>query len=253
MTARNQILDKLRTTLARPDLHFPPAKTEPLTAETRMTVLPTEGNKLELAKRFGAELEKLHGSFEIVESPAEARLALINRLLVWMAEEKANHKGALLETGQERHILCWNPAALPVSGVDDALQDMEMKVVAPKELRSEGSRAAVRFIRYGITGVDAAFASTGSLLVAADAQTSRSASLLPFRHIALIPFARLYPNVEAWLSEQRQAGALVDYFRSHANVAMISGPSKSADIEMNLTLGVHGPKYVHAILFGKVE
>jgi L-lactate utilization protein LutC len=76
---------------------------------------------------------------------------------------------------------------------------------------------------------------------------------LPFRHIALIPFARLYPTMEDWLHEQRQQDKLVNYLRAHANLAMISGPSKSADIEMNLTLGVHGPKFVHAILFGKIE
>ena len=253
MPARNEILTKLRTALSQPNRHFPPYNVEPLTAETRMTVTAAEGDKLALAKRFGAELTRLHGTFEIVESTAEARLALINRLLSWMAEEKLAQKGAILETGQERSILCWDPAALPVPGLDDALHDMEMKVVVPKELRSEESRSQVRFIRFGVTGATAAFAATGSLLMTSAAQTNRVASLLPFRHIALIPFEQLYPNVEAWLREQRQAGTLVDTVRSHANLALISGPSKSADIEMNLTLGVHGPKFVHAILFGKVE
>jgi len=126
-------------------------------------------------------------------------------------------------------------------------------VVTPRELRSPESREAVRYIRFGLTGVEAAFASTGSMLVAASPQTPRTASLLPLRHIALIPFERIYPTVEDWLRKRRHAGALVDFLRTHANVAMISGPSKSADIEMNLTLGVHGPKYVYAILFGKVE
>ncbi len=253
MTARNEILTKLRTALQSADRSFPPRTVEPLTPETRMTVTTAEGDKLRLAQRFGAELMRLHGSFEIVESAAEARLALINRLLAWMAEEKATHKGARLETGQDRTILSWAPATLPVPGLDDALRDMGMLVVSPTELRSEESRAAVRFVRYGMTGVEAAFAATGSLLVTSGAHTNRAASLLPFRHIALVPFERLYPNGEAWLSEQRQAGTLVDFVRSRANLALISGPSKSADIEMNLTLGVHGPKFVHAILFGKVE
>ncbi len=253
MTVRNEILTKLRTTLERPDLHFPPAHTPPLTTETRMTVTAAEGNKLALAQRFGAELERLHGTFEIHESPAEARMALINRLMTWMAEEKQGQKGAILETGQERSILSWDPAALPVPGIDDALRDMNIQLIVPKDLRSDEIRQSVRFIRYGITGVEAAFAATGSMLVASGVQTSRAASLLPFRHIALIPLALLYPTAEAWLGEQRQAGKLVDYMRAHSNIAMISGPSKSADIEMNMTLGVHGPKFLHAILFGKME
>ncbi len=111
------------------------------------------------------------------------------------------------------------------------------------------TRDRVRHIRYGITGVEAAMASTGSMLVISGKGANRSASLLPFRHIALIPFSRLYRTIEEWLAEQRAAGTLADLFHSRANLTLISGPSKSADIEMALTLGVHGPKFVHAILF----
>lgn len=253
MNARDVILDKLRTTLARPDLRFPPQQVEPLTVETRMTVTAASGSKLELARRFGAELEKLYGSFEIVESAAEARMALIARLQTWIAEEIQQAKGVRLGVGYERHILSWHPDALPVPGLAEALQDVGLTVVTPPELRSPESREAVRYIRYGLTGAEAAFASTGSLLVVSGPQTPRSASLLPIRHIALVPIKRLYPTMEDWLRTRRQEGTLVSLLRDHANLVMISGPSKSADIEMNLTLGVHGPRYVHAILFGKEE
>ena len=86
------------------------------------------------------------------------------------------------------------------------------------------------------------------MLVVSGAGTNRAASLLPFRHIALIPFSRLYPTMEAWLAERRAAGELTDLLRTRAGWNMFTGPSKYADIEMILTLGVHGPKFVHAIL-----
>lgn len=248
-SAREEILGKLRTTLARPDLRFPPVNPPALTSETRMTVTRAEGTLDDLAERFGQELVALHGSYEVAETATEARLALINRIIAWMEQEEAERKGAVMTTGQERSVLAWTPNNLPIENIDVALDDLGLKLVAPTDLRSSETREAVRHIRYGITGVEAAFAATGSMLMLAGPGTSRSASLLPYRHIALIPYSRLYRNFEEWLAEQREAGTLVNTLRDRANLTLISGPSKSADIEMALTLGVHGPKFVHAILF----
>lgn len=248
MSSRDEILARLRAILARPDLPFPPPDPPPLTRAERMTVTQVSGDARALADRFAGELEKLYGSAEVVDSAAEARMALIARLLGWHEDEEAARKGLRLATGQERQVLGWSPAALPVEGVADGLRDMGFELVAPPRIATQEEREAVRHIRYGLTGVEAAFAGTGSMLVASGPATARSASLLPLRHIALIPFSRLYPTFEAWLAAQR-AGDLPGFMRSHAQVVLISGPSKSADIEMNLTLGVHGPKYVHAILY----
>lgn len=253
MTARDDILHQLRNALAQPTLPFPPVDPPPLTDVTRMAVTHATGDQRELAERFGAELQKLHGTFQIVDSIPEARMALIGQLLSWVEAEEEARKGAQLNTGQERKVLSWNPTLLAIPSLRDALTDLNFELVMPGDLATDDVRNAVRYIRYGITGVTAAFASTGSMLMATGPQQSRAASLLPFRHLALIPFHKLYPTLETWLREQRTAGTLVETYRNHANLTLISGPSKSADIEMNLTLGVHGPKFVHAILFRQEE
>ena len=249
MSARDDILTRLRDTLRRADLPFPPANPRPLSATERMTVTGAEGDGLDLAARFGRELEQLHGTYEVVESMAEARMALMSRLLAWAAEAEASRRGPRRETGQERTVLAWAPDQLPVTGVADALTDMEFGFVAPDSVLTADERERVRHIRYGVTGVTAAFASTGSMMMVAGPGRNRTASLLPIRHIALIPTSRLYPTMEAWLAELRADGRLVDALRQSANWSMITGPSKSADIGGELTLGVHGPKFVHAILF----
>jgi L-lactate utilization protein LutC len=249
MTARDDILHNLRTTLARPDLRFPPANPPPLTAATRLTVTSAMGDQRALAERFGTELVKLHGTCQIVESVPEARLALISKLLLWMEEEAESRKGTHLETGQQRMVLSWAPTQLPVPALREALADLKIQLVTPGDLTTDEARHRVRYIRFGVTGVEAAFAATGSMLMVTSPQTNRVASLLPFRHIALIPFRRLAPTVEDWLRTARANGELVERYRNHANLTLISGPSRSTDIELNLTLGVHGPRFVHAILF----
>ena len=130
-----------------------------------MAVTQADGSPRELALRFGAELQTLHGTFEVHDSPVEARLALVNRLQDWAAEEEAGRKGTQLETGQDRMVLSWAPDALPIDGLPEVLADVGWQLVAPRDLTTPESREAVRFIRFGVTGVEAAFAATGSILV----------------------------------------------------------------------------------------
>ena len=113
-----------------------------------------------------------------------------------------------------------------------------------------GERAQLRRVvaqaDLGLTGVDLAIAETGTLVVRSGAGRPRSTSLLPPVHIAVFDRTALIESLgqagvflEAWhRAEAPGAGAVVSF---------ITGPSRTADIELTLTRGVHGPKEVHAI------
>jgi L-lactate dehydrogenase complex protein LldG len=92
----------------------------------------------------------------------------------------------------------------------------------------------------GLTGVDAALAETGSLVVSSGSGRSRMVSLLPPVHIALVPVSSLTTDLFTWTAIRGQA--------MPASVTLVSGPSKTADIEQTLAVGVHGPKRLAVIL-----
>jgi L-lactate dehydrogenase complex protein LldG len=97
-------------------------------------------------------------------------------------------------------------------------------------------------VQIGITGALAGLADTGSLVVPGGIGQSRLASLLPMVHIALLKVDDLFPTLAHFVD------AYPDAARDTANLNIISGPSRTADIEQTLTLVVHGPKFVHIIL-----
>jgi L-lactate dehydrogenase complex protein LldG len=99
-------------------------------------------------------------------------------------------------------------------------------------------------IRVGITGTLGGLADTGSIVVQSGRHRSRAASLLPETHIALLPADRLYPTMAAFFAAHSPQALTTN----SSNLVFITGPSRTADIEMIITRGVHGPKQLCVVL-----
>jgi L-lactate dehydrogenase complex protein LldG len=135
-----------------------------------------------------------------------------------------------------RSVFSWDPEWLPY-GVGSVLVNVTYG-------RSPGNRHADAEV--GVTGCDAAIADTGSLVLLSGEGRPRAASLLPPVHLAIVRRADL-------------RFAMDEYFREHADAissaaccTFVTGPSRTADIELTLTVGVHGPGQV-IVVVGPVE
>lgn len=97
--------------------------------------------------------------------------------------------------------------------------------------------------RLGITGTFCAIAETGTLVLLSGADTPTATALLPDTHVAVVRADRIVAGME-------EAFALVRAERDDMPRAlnMISGPSRTGDIEQTIVLGAHGPFRVHILL-----
>jgi L-lactate dehydrogenase complex protein LldG len=137
--------------------------------------------------------------------------------------------------GEDKSVLSWDFAHIPLAGLSTALQARGVTIA---DSRDES-------VRVGITGVDAALAATGSFVVSAREGRDRSVSLLPFVHIVVLREAQILPHLEAWLAS---CAADLEAFRAIGNHVVITGPSRTADIAMELVLGAHGPAAMHILV-----
>lgn len=99
-------------------------------------------------------------------------------------------------------------------------------------------------VSVGITGALAGLADTGSLVLPSGGRQSGLVSLLPKTHIALLDADDIHPTLRDWLRDGGEQ-ALVQF----PHTILVTGPSRTADIEMTLTLGVHGPGRVVVICY----
>jgi L-lactate dehydrogenase complex protein LldG len=98
----------------------------------------------------------------------------------------------------------------------------------------EVTRNSAAAAQFGISLMEWALADTGSLAQNATAVEQRLVSSLVSVHIAIVPTAGLLPDLPALLTR-------IDP-KKLSYLALITGPSRTADIERVLTIGVHGPK-----------
>lgn len=130
-------------------------------------------------------------------------------------------------------VFAWDAAWLPYD-VASALP--------PSTIRGDSPRSEQAAATIGVTGCDGGIAETGSLVVLAGEGRPRSASLLPPVHLAVVRRGDLYASMGEYFRDRADAVAAA------SSVMIVTGPSRTADIELTLTVGVHGPGKVIVVI-----
>jgi L-lactate dehydrogenase complex protein LldG len=224
--ARDVIVSSLREALRGRGL--PDASSHPGAFPLDPTALST--GDPELVQRFREELEALTGVVHVVPSATEA----VATVLDIVRQRRANR------------VLTWSDEWPDCPGFVAALERSGIQVVdfeAPSDA-TDRRRAfdVIEPIAVGVTGALAGLADTGSLVLAAGQGRSRMASLLPPVHVALLDRSRIYATLPAFLAAHPGVADTT------SNLVIVTGPSRTADIELTLTHGVHGPREVHVIV-----
>lgn len=159
------------------------------------------------------------------------------------------------EWGTDRHVARWDHPLLDMLQLEDSpeLHGVGMHITsAPPAggdaVVSREQRAAVRedveasFI--GITSADYLVTATATLAMRSRPGHARSVSLVPSIHVAVVEEDKILANLAElytllkWDPEERAQGLT-------SNLSLVSGPSKTGDIELHMVHGAHGPRELH--------
>jgi L-lactate dehydrogenase complex protein LldG len=229
--SRERILANIRASLNQSRVEL-----AAIAAQTDQTpppfVLPPQAD---LAAQFAAELAQLEGRPHRCASDAEALDAF----------------RAILRAHQATTVIAWDFDQIGLPGLDALLADagvtaLDSRIAYTGEERAERLQT-LEPAPICISGADVGIAESGTLVVLSGPGRGRLASLLAPVYIGVLRTARIVRGLgEALAAVQSQHGP--DVFRDRSNFTLISGPSRTADIELTLTLGVHGPREVHVVL-----
>lgn len=140
-----------------------------------------------------------------------------------------------------RRVAIWDDPRNEDVGLEPALT--AAGIAALRWGRDVRSGAEVADVDAGITWADGAVASTGSVLLRAGSGQGRSVSLLPPVYFVLVRADEIAVTRGELLRKLTASGKPMP-----SAATFVTGPSRTADIEMDLAVGVHGPGRVTAII-----
>jgi L-lactate dehydrogenase complex protein LldG len=210
-TMSNPIIENIRRSLGRTAQS--PLNSRPAIYESR----PPQALDSEV-ERFLEEIKKLSGVGQKI-SPAN-----IDSALKMLVTEQKVQKATAWETPYLRQL-----------GVTEILNSLGVELVSPNANKHEMAQCQL-----GITEADYLLSETGTLVLRSSAEKSRAVSLLPRVHLAIVRPGMVRADMHQVFAEAKGDRYFV----------FITGPSRTADIELTVTLGVHGPKSLYVWMIG---
>jgi L-lactate dehydrogenase complex protein LldG len=212
LMSREHILHKVRTALGRTAEQAVP---EPPPVRLSIPDVDLDTRVCNLL----SNVERLAGKVMRVPAPEDAR----------------DYVSAALDG---KTAIASNAPFLRECGITD-IAGVQSGVTAASELRLLCATADA-----GITCADFALADTGTLVMLSSLEEARLISLLPPMHIAVVPKERVLSSLDELLT------ILPNPAEQTSSMVLVTGPSRTADIEQILVRGVHGPGQIHVVVVG---
>jgi len=203
MNSRDAILDNIRTSLQR-------APSSPVAP--RPPIVPSR-----VANTIDQEIDRLIQEVNALKGNA--------RCVSQIDFKRELH--SLLKTESVRKAVLWNTNRLNELQIIDALCESGAEIIA-----HDADKQAMAQADLGITEADFLLPETGTVGLLSSNDKPRSVSLLPRVHLVIAHRSALRADLHQVFAEAKM----------HNYLVLVTGPSRTADIEMVLTIGVHGPK-----------
>jgi L-lactate dehydrogenase complex protein LldG len=224
ISARDSILKSIRDHLAASapyDAVYEEVKG--LSAASFTPTLSANGDRRSLIETFKENLEAVGGHCVVVKDEAEAAKA-VSKIISDLQKTPLRARRIALSDS-------------PV--VERLFAEIQLDL---DEITVDPGRAGIFAYDVGVSAAQYAIADTGTLVLESDAEKHRLVSLVPPVHIAIIKADKICFTIA-------EALAKVDHESELSLViTMITGPSRTADIELTLTIGVHGPQELYVIV-----